>query len=88
MFKLPTELRLRIYEYAVYRGEDGLCKITRKDGIPEPALLFTCKAIRAEAIAVFYTVNIFHTIMEFYHPAVLILMPRKKDALIAAGINI
>lgn len=81
LFKLPPELRLRIYEYAVYSCEDQLCEVTRKDGIPELALLFTCKTVRAKAIPVFYTVNTFRIAIESYHAAVQVLTARKKAAL-------
>lgn len=59
MFKLPRELRDKIYEYAVYSNDDGRCIVTHNDGIREPPLLLTCKTIREEAIEVFYGVNDF-----------------------------
>lgn len=77
LFKLPAELRLQIYGYAQYSNDDGICEITQKGGIPEPALLFTCKAARHEGIAVFYTVNSIRLVAESYHPAVHNLFLRK-----------
>ena len=88
LFKLPAELRLRIYEYALYSHDDGLCTVTRASGIPEPALLLTCKAIRKECIAVFYTVNIFQTVSSTYNYAVHFMMEGKKTALAMAGMDV
>jgi hypothetical protein len=86
LFKLPPELRLRIYEYAVYsEDDDGKCKVTREHGIPEPPLLFTCKTVRGEAISSFYSVNNFHNIVELLHPATIVLTMRKKNSLLAQG---
>lgn len=78
LFKLPAELRLRIYEYALYSEDhDGICEITRNEGIPEPALLFTCKVARHQGIAVFNTVNSIRLIADSFHPAVHSLLVRK-----------
>lgn len=55
LLKLPGELRNLIYEYATYT--DGKCQITKAGGIPEPALLMTCKKIRKEAICIYYANN-------------------------------
>lgn len=51
LFKLPRELRDYIYEY-VFSGTRF--HVTKHGGIPEPALLVTCKIIRDEAILTFY----------------------------------
>jgi len=88
LFILPAELRLHIYEYALYNGSDGTCEVTREHGIPEPALLLTCKIIREEAISIFYALNTFRTIMEACHPAVLVMMERKWACLKAAGVEL
>jgi hypothetical protein len=97
LFKLPAELRLRIYEYALrsdkpaYVGfyrKNGHCTVTRANGIPEPALLFTCKAVREEAIKTFYTVNVFGATVENCHPAAHIIMARKKAILQAMGMDV
>jgi hypothetical protein len=95
LFKLSAELRLQIYEYVMesdrntfsMNGEKGCCRATRADGIPEPALLFTCKAVREEAIQTFYTVNIFAAVVEDCHPAAHVLMARKKVVLQAMGMD-
>ncbi|GAB7335077.1 hypothetical protein MBLNU13_g06928t1 [Cladosporium sp. NU13] len=85
--KLPPEPRLRIYEYVLCSDEYGLCKVTCEDGIPEAVLLLTCKFIRTEAIAVFYTVNNFEVITNACHPAALVFMARKLARLMASGVN-
>lgn len=88
LFKLPAELRLRIYEYALYSDNDGLCEVTRKHGIPEPALLFTCKAVRDESVTLFYKVNSIRLVAESYHPAVHNLIARKVAAIRTAGMHL
>lgn len=75
LFKLPPELRLRIYEYTMC-GKRHI-KITRDEGIPEPALLLTCKIIRDEAIASFYEENDFTLISHADDPAVMVLWESK-----------
>lgn len=42
LFRIPPELRNRIYEYALHL-EDGVCEVSEELGIPELALLMTCK---------------------------------------------
>lgn len=51
LFKLPRELRDYIYEYS-FSGRRY--RVTKHGGIPEPALLSTCKVIRDEATLTFY----------------------------------
>jgi len=96
LFKLPAELRLRIYEYAL-KNEKGtnriswaedFCEIARDNGIPEPALLFTCKAVREEAVQTYYTVNRFCVIAKDCHPAAHVLMARKKVFLQTMGLDV
>lgn len=55
LLNLPGELRNLIYEYATYT--DVKCQITKANGIPEPALLMTCKRIRKEAMCIYYASN-------------------------------
>jgi hypothetical protein len=55
MLDLPPELRIKIYEYAVWT--DGECMVTKAGGVPEPPLLMTSKAIRKEAMDVYYSIN-------------------------------
>jgi hypothetical protein len=88
LFKLAAELRLRIYEYAVYSDDNGCCKVTREHGIPEPPLLFTCKFIREEATNSFYSVNYFRMMADSLHPAAVILMARKNRSLELLGMGI
>lgn len=80
LYKLPPELRNRIYSYAP-ATDDGWVDVTEENGIPEPALLFTCKHIRKEAIGIFYNENKFLLIIKDCHPAAQILWNRKRDAL-------
>lgn len=80
LYKLSPELRNRIYSYAL--APDGKSwAVTIENGMPEPALLFTCKHVRKEAIGIFYNENEFVLTMRDYHPAVQILWNRKTDAL-------
>lgn len=88
LLKLPAELRLQIYEYALYIDDDGVCEVTRNGGIPEPALLFTCKTVRDEGIAVFYSVNTVCLIAESFHPGVHNLIASKVAAFKTAGVNL
>lgn len=80
--RLPPELRLQIYEYAFYIPiEEGRYVVTKEDGIPEPALLFTCKSIRYEAIDLFYRKSNFHLMMPSCDPTTEALMTRKEKLL-------
>jgi hypothetical protein len=80
--KLPAELRLKIYQYALYpEDKDGFYDVTRTNGIPEPPLLFTSKAIRNEAIEIFYRKNRFKLIMPSWDPAAEVLIMRKEKML-------
>jgi hypothetical protein len=89
LFKLPAELRLRTYEYVLYINlHDGICEVTRKKGILEPALLFTCKTVSDEGIAIFYSVNTVRLIAESFHPAVHNFIARKVAACKTAGGNL
>jgi hypothetical protein len=87
LFKLPRELRDYIYEYSfdsLYtpsgNGEDKI-KVTKEGGIPEPALLLTCKTIREEAIILFYGRSRFTLVSHSYDPAVMLLWNAKREHL-------
>lgn len=84
LFKLPRELRDYIYEYSfcsLYTprrsGECGI-RVTKEGGIPEPALLLTCKAIRDEVVPLYYGKTRFHFIVHSFDPAVMLLWNAKK----------
>lgn len=60
LFRLPPELRNRIYEYAVYNhaaegynSETNSFHFSATTSVAEPALLLTCKAVRSEALGIF-----------------------------------
>lgn len=58
LLHLPAELGNAIWEYALVEPER---KLIIKNGIlPEPALLSSCSAIRAEALKVYYGNHSFH----------------------------
>jgi hypothetical protein len=87
LFKLPRELRDHIYEYSfsgLYtptgNGEEHI-RVTKERGIPEPALLLTCKTIREEAIVLFYSRSRFNLVSHSYDPAVLLLWEAKREHL-------
>jgi hypothetical protein len=80
LLKLPPELRNRIYEYAL-RFDNGICEVNETVGIPESALLLTCKEIRREAIGIFYSVNKVHVELESFSPSLPILIEKKMCAL-------
>jgi len=83
LFRLPPELRNRIYEYAVYRSaEHGFCVVTATSGIPEPALLLTCKLIRQEAIGIFYAENKFMADTPSFDSRAYLLIRRKIISLL------
>ena len=82
LFKLPPELRNNIYEFAVDQSDKyGYCTVTKQTGIPEPALLSTCKAIRKEAIGIFYATNKFKLDIHAFDTAVYDLFARKDKTL-------
>jgi hypothetical protein len=72
LLDLPPELRVRIYEYAVWT--DGECLITKVGGVPEPPLLMTSKAVRREAIDVYYSINAMRFVVISYDRATETLM--------------
>jgi hypothetical protein len=74
----PPEIRVQIYDYALYTtNNEGFCVVTKEGGIPEPPLLFTCKAIRKEATEVFYHRNLFLLKMTAWDLATEVLITRK-----------
>jgi hypothetical protein len=80
LFKLPRELRDYIYEYAFCNGRHRLL-VTKVGGIPEPALLLTCKIIRDEAVMLFYGRRRLKLIINSYDPAVMKLWLLKHQRL-------
>lgn len=78
--RLPAEIRLNIYEYALQCDEE-VCKITETTGIPEPALLLTCKTFRREAISVFYSIHTFVLVAQSFSPSIPILVGSKAATL-------
>ena len=68
--KLPAEIRIRIYEYALYQSPFNIGPYQSLKGPSRPgytekhhhslALARTCKAVNSECIPVFYSVNTFH----------------------------
>lgn len=90
LLRLPAELRNKIWELAVVRypnGSDARLGIKIDRGarglyrVPEPALLFTSKAIRSEAIGFYYHVNDFTIRVSQFDPAPCLLLGRKLRAL-------
>ncbi|GAB7335040.1 hypothetical protein MBLNU13_g06898t1 [Cladosporium sp. NU13] len=84
LFKSPRELRDYIYEYSFYSlytpngsGEYDI-KVTKDEGLPEPALLLTCKTIREEAIMLLYGQDRLNLVIHSYDPAVMLLMNAER----------
>lgn len=68
---IPPELRNRIYDFALVSRK----RLQVTDGSPaleQPALLRTCRQIRREAIAIYYTDNRFRFIVHAYDGAAMI----------------
>jgi hypothetical protein len=80
LLRLPSEIRLTIYEYAL-QGDKGEYQVTEAVGIPEPPLLKTCKTIRDEAISTFYSLNALDILVQSYSPGLPMLAARKIVAL-------
>ena len=90
LLKLPTELRLSIYEYALaalHREEGEICAVTRELGIGEPALLLTCKVTRKETTKISYTGKRFCLVTKACHPAAEVLMARKIAVVAMLGVD-
>lgn len=75
LFKLSPELRNAIYRYKLVTEESVY--ITKQQGIPEPALLSSCKIIRSEATGIFYSENMIICKMVNYDCSALRLIARK-----------
>lgn len=84
--RLPGELRNMVYKHALVT--DGKVNITREHGIPEAALLSTCKKIRKEAIGIFYHDNNFQLTARSHHPAVNLMWTKKIRSLRRQGVSI
>lgn len=75
LFKLAREFRDYIYEYSFCGPRYD---VTKHGGIPEPALLLTCKIVRDEAIPLFYGGDKrLRLVVNSYDPAVLVLWNMK-----------
>lgn len=84
LFKLPRELRDYIYEYSFYSlytpngSREPDIKVTKDEGIPEPALLLTCKIVREEAVMLFYGQTRLNLVIHSYDPATMLLWSAKR----------
>lgn len=63
LFRLPGELRNKIYEYALTKRHPVL---VNSEGFKVPPLLLTCHAIRSEALSLFYILNTFDVLFEYF----------------------
>ena len=77
--RLPAKIRNRIYKYALRL--DGICYLREGEDFPEPALLFTCRTIRREAIGIFYSENTFDAAMDSYSPSMPTFLLTKDEKL-------
>jgi hypothetical protein len=90
LFKLPRELRDYIYEYSFcslyVTLPDGIrgIEVTKRAGIPEPALLLTSKILREEAATLFYGHRRLVISINSYDPAVMLLWKQKRRRLAQA----
>lgn len=82
LFELPRELRDYIYDYSFCSPRRP--KITKDEGVPEPALLLTCKIVREEAASLFYGRKRLVLIIRSYDPASMLLWKLKKTYLTQA----
>jgi len=82
LFKLPRELRDYIYDYSFCSPRRH--RITKDGGIPEPALLLTCKLIREEAAVLFYGRNRLMLSITSDDPTTMLLWELKKLCLTRA----
>jgi hypothetical protein len=67
--------------HSTHQTKDGFYDVTKEIGISEPALLFTCKAIRKEAVEIFFRKNRFRLLMLSWDPATEVLIMRKEKIL-------
>ena len=82
LFRLSGELRNEIYRH--YFGDDKIIPITA-DGVPEPALLLTCRTVRKEALSLFYHDKRIEIHMHDYDSNILLKWESKCRNLEAAG---
>lgn len=90
LFRLPFELRLMIYEFALptkvlptilTASSDPPCAITTQDppSAAEPSFLRTCRLAREEALSSFYRHNDFYLnrrpSLDFQHPLIMSMNP-------------
>lgn len=81
LFRLPRELRDQIYKIALELSLPLDYVTVTRSGLPEPALLTTCKTIRREAIGIHYSTSSFTIEIYDYHPAAAVLWRRKWESL-------
>ncbi|KAK3722638.1 hypothetical protein LTR37_002208 [Vermiconidia calcicola] len=72
---LPGELRNRIYRDALLTDDSDV--IVDATGVPEPALLLTCKQIRAEGGQIYYSERAFSIHISDYDTAVAVKWTRR-----------
>ena len=65
LLELPGELRNRIYRYTLLNNDEAVVEIDH-NGIPEPALLLTCKKTRREGGEICYMENTFQLLVLNY----------------------
>jgi len=78
LFHLSGELRNEIYRH--YFGDNESILVTTA-GVPEPALLATCRAIRKEALALFYHGKRLDFAMKRYDSSILMKWEPKRRSL-------
>ena len=74
-WKLPPELRIHIYEYALYQPD--WVTVAKQHGIPEPALLLACKLTRKEPFGIFYASTLFRVDTPAFDPKIYNLFARE-----------
>ncbi|KAK3706038.1 hypothetical protein LTR37_013032 [Vermiconidia calcicola] len=72
---LPGELRNRIHRNALLTDDSDV--IVDANGVPEPALLLTCKQIRAEGAQIYYSESDFMIHVPDYDTAVVLKWTRR-----------
>ncbi|KAF2161601.1 hypothetical protein M409DRAFT_27996 [Zasmidium cellare ATCC 36951] len=75
LWKLPGELRNRIYRYVLIQQEDATGDSmvnVEANGYDRPGLLSTCKEIRREALKIYYYENTFHVQIKNFNSAPLV----------------
>jgi hypothetical protein len=82
LFKLSPELRNRIYRLVLVIDHNDFftsdfVTVDKANGIPEPALLLTSKAIRSETSGIFYHENSFDCEIIDYDPVPMLLLQSK-----------